>query len=39
MNATGGGPLYFKTQIRDEEGRWQVMSFRSSQSEISTDVE
>lgn len=39
MTATAGGPIYFKTQIRDEDDRWQVMSFRSSLSPISTDVE
>lgn len=39
MNATGGGSIYFKTQIRKEDGRWQVMSFRSSRSELGADVE
>ena len=32
-------PVYFNTQIRDEEGRWQVMNFRSSETKLGTDVE
>ena len=39
MKGTGGSPVYFKTQIRKEDGRWQVMSFRSSEKKLSTDVE
>jgi flagellar basal body-associated protein FliL len=39
MKGTGGGPIYFKTQIREEDGRWQVMSFRSSESKLSADIE
>jgi hypothetical protein len=39
MDGTRDGSVYFKTQIRDEEGRWQVMSFRSSETELGTDVE
>ncbi len=39
MKGTGGAPVYFKTQIREEEGRWQVMSFRSSESKLTTDIE
>ena len=39
MDGTGGKPVYFKTQIRDEDGTWQVMSFRSSESQLTTDIE
>lgn len=39
MNGTSGSPVYFKTQIRDEDGRWVVMNFRSSETELDTDVE
>ena len=39
MKGTGGSPVYFKTQIRDEDGTWQVMNFRSSEKELTTDVE
>jgi len=39
MDGTGGSPVYFKTQIRDEQGRWQVMNFRSSETKLGTDVE
>ena len=39
MKGTNGGPVYFKTQIRDEDGSWQVMNFRSSESPLTTDVE
>jgi hypothetical protein len=37
--ASGDGEIWFKTQIRDEGGTWQVLSFRSSESELDTDVE
>src|SRR5262245_46188037 len=37
--ASGDGEIWFKTQIRDEDGKWQVLSFRSSESELNTDVE
>ena len=39
MEGTSGSPVYFKTQIREEDDRWQVMNFRSSESELTTDVE
>ena len=39
MDGTGGKPVYFKTQIREEDGQWQVMSFRSSESQLTTEVE
>jgi hypothetical protein len=39
MSARDGGSIYFKTQIREEGGRWQVMNFRSSLSKLNTDVE
>jgi hypothetical protein len=39
MDGTSGSPVYFKTQIRDEEGRWQVMNFRSSETALNTEVE
>ena len=39
MKGTSGKPVYFKTQIREEEDRWQVMSFRSSESKLTTDIE
>jgi uncharacterized membrane protein YvbJ len=38
MKGTSGKPVYFKTQIRDEDG-WKVMSFRSSESKLTTEVE
>jgi hypothetical protein len=37
--ARGGGELHFKTQVRDEDGAWKVMNFRSSRSALDTDVE
>ena len=37
--AQGDGSVYFKTQIRDEQGRWQVMNFRSAETALNTDVE
>jgi hypothetical protein len=39
MKGASGRPVYFKTQIRDEDGRWQVLSFRSSETKLGTDVE
>ena len=39
MKGTSGAPIYFKTQIREEDGRWQVMSFRSSESKLTADIE
>jgi flagellar basal body-associated protein FliL len=39
MKGTSGKPIYFKTQIREEDGRWQVMSFRSSESKLTNDIE
>jgi hypothetical protein len=39
MKGKSGDPIYFKTQIREEDDRWVVMSFRSSQSKLSTDIE
>jgi hypothetical protein len=31
--------VWFKTQIREEDGKWQVLSFRSAESELNTDIE
>ena len=39
MDGTSGKPVYFKTQIRDQEGTWQAVSFRSSESQLTTDIE
>lgn len=39
MKGTSGKPVYFKTQIRDEDGGWQVMNFQSSETALTTDVE
>jgi hypothetical protein len=39
MKGTSGKPVYFKTQIRDEDGGWRVMNFRSSETPLKTDVE
>ena len=39
MDGTSGSPVYFKTQIRDEDGRWRVMNFRNSETKLTTDVE
>jgi hypothetical protein len=39
LDGRDGKPVYFKTQIRDEEGRWQVMNFRSSLTKLDTEVE
>jgi flagellar basal body-associated protein FliL len=39
MKGTSGKPVYFKTQIREEDDRWQVMSFRSSESKLNADIE
>jgi hypothetical protein len=35
----GERPVYLKTQIREEDDGWQVLSLRSSESELTTDVE
>ena len=37
--AQGNGSVYFKTQIREEQDRWQVMNFRSAETALNTDVE
>ena len=39
LKGASGSPVYFKTQIRKEDGKWQVMSFRSSEKKLTTDVE
>jgi hypothetical protein len=39
LKGKGRGPVYFKTQIRDEDGGWKVLSFRSAESKLDTDVE
>jgi hypothetical protein len=39
LKGTGGSPVYMKTQIRDEDGTWQVMNFRSSETKLTTDIE
>jgi hypothetical protein len=39
MKGTNGKPVYFKTQIRDEDGGWRVLSFQSSEKKLNTDVE
>jgi hypothetical protein len=39
MKGTSGKPVYFKTQIRDEDGGWRVLSFQSSEKKLTTDVE
>ncbi|WP_028063184.1 Rv0361 family membrane protein [Solirubrobacter soli] len=39
MKGANGKPVYFKTQIRDEDGGWRVLSFQSSEKELNTDVE
>jgi uncharacterized membrane protein YvbJ len=39
MKGTSGKPVYFKTQIRDEDGDWRVMNFRSSETALTTEVE
>jgi uncharacterized membrane protein YvbJ len=38
LKGTNGKPVYFKTQIRDEDG-WKVMNFRSSETALTTEVE
>lgn len=37
--AAGDGSLYFKAQVRDEDGRWGIMNFRSSRAPLEADVE
>jgi hypothetical protein len=39
LKGTGGASIYFKTQIRDEDGGWQVMNFRSSEKKLDTEIE
>ena len=39
LNGKGRGPVYFKTEIRDEDGGWKVLSFRVSETELNTDLE
>jgi len=39
MKGTSGKPVYFKVQIREEDGKWQVMNFRSSETKLNTEVE
>jgi hypothetical protein len=39
LKGTSGSNVYFKTQIRDEDSGWKVMNFRSSETELDTDVE
>jgi hypothetical protein len=38
LKGKGRGPVYLKTQIRDEDG-WKVLSFKSSETKLDTDVE
>ena len=38
LKGKGRGPVYFKTQIRDEDG-WKVLSFRSAETKLDTTVE
>ena len=39
LKGNGRGDVYFKTQVRDEDGGWKVMNFRSSETALDTDVE
>jgi len=39
LKGKGRGPVYIKTQIRDEDGGWKVLSFRSAETKLNTDVE
>ncbi len=39
LQGNGRGNVYFKTQIRDEDDGWKVFNFRSSETELDTDVE
>jgi hypothetical protein len=38
LKGKGRGPIYFKTEIIDEDG-WKVLSFRSAERKLNTDVE
>jgi hypothetical protein len=38
LKGNGRGPVYFKTQIQDEDG-WKVLSFRSAETKLDTSVE
>ena len=39
LNGVGRGPVYFKTEIRSEDGGWKVLSLRSSDRPLNTDLE
>jgi uncharacterized membrane protein YvbJ len=39
LKGNNRGPVYFKTQIREEQDKWQVLSFRSSDSKLNSDIE
>lgn len=39
LKGNGRGDVYFKTQVRDEDGGWKIMNFRSSETALDTDVE
>jgi hypothetical protein len=39
LKGAGRGPVYLKTEIRDEDGGWKVLNLRSSESPLNTDVE
>jgi hypothetical protein len=39
LKGNNRGPVYFKTQIREEDGKWQVLSFRSSDNKLNGDIE
>jgi hypothetical protein len=39
VNATRADSIYFKTQLGNEDGRWRVLTFQASPTELSTDVD
>ena len=39
LNGKGRGPVYVKTQIRDEDGSWKVLSVRSAETKLDTSIE
>ena len=38
VKGKGRGPVYLKTQIQDKDG-WKVLSFRTAETKLNTDVE
>ena len=39
LEGTSGQPVYFKAQVHEQDGRWRVLSFKSSDKKLAAEVE